>query len=198
MDTAGQGGEAWQKHPVLRAGQYWPPTTELKGQWRWFERYRTLYFPGFVTALAFCTKAWQFSLAVLAGDWAPCTQARMITDVCSAQMCTHLGSGETLGHLHQRSQGLHPWSLNISRLPSGSQGPSGGWDVRRSAWVRPLLQAGAAVSVHPDGWVDLCRSEGDAVSSRSNRQGSPGVSHAQSRSRSQPCMECSLDSAWPH
>lgn len=113
----GGGGEAWQKHPVLGAGQYRPPTTELKGQVRLFERSRTLYLLGFVTALAFCTKAWQFSLAVLAGDWAPCTQARVINDewcpgteeeqvpipVCSARTCTHPGSGETSGRLHQRS-----------------------------------------------------------------------------------------------
>lgn len=46
--------------------------------------------------------------------------------------------------------------------------------MRGSAWTRPLLQAGAAVSVHLDGWVDPCCSEGDAVSGRSNRQGSPG------------------------
>lgn len=197
MDIKGGGGEAWQKHPVLRAGQYWPPTTELKGQWRLFECSRTSYLLGFVTSSAFCTKAWQFSLAVLAGDWAPCTQVRVITDVCSAQICMHLGSGETLRHLHRRSQGPHPRSLNISTLPSGSQGPSGGWDMRGSAWTRPLLQAGATVSVHLDGWVDPCCSEGDAVSGRSNRQGSPGVPHAQSRSRSQPRMEHGLDSAWP-
>ena len=54
------------------------------------------------------------------------------------------------------------------------------------------------MSVHLDGWVDLCRSEGDAVGGRSNRQGSPGVPHAHSRSRLQLHMEHGLGSAWPH
>ena len=107
MDTAGGGGEAWKKHPVFGAGQYRPPTTELKGQGRLFERSRISYLLGFVIASAFCAKAWQFSLAVLASDWAPCTQARVISvewcpgteeeqvpvPVCSAQTCMYLGSG---------------------------------------------------------------------------------------------------------
>lgn len=70
--------------------------------------------------------------------------------------------------------------------------------MRGSAWAHPLLQARAAVSVHSDGWVDPYRSEGDAVGGRSNRQGSPGVPHARSRSCSQLHMEHGLDSAWPH
>lgn len=80
------------------------PTTELKGQGRLFERSRISYLLGFVTASAFCAKAWQVSPAVLAGDWAPCTQARVITRVVSR----HRGRASV--HPRLLSSDVHiPW-----------------------------------------------------------------------------------------
>ena len=150
MDTKGGGGEAWQKNPVLRAGQYWPPTTELKGQWRLFEHSRTSYLLGFVTSSAFCNKAWQFSLAVLAGDWAPCTQVRVITDVCSVLHAPWVGGNfkaltlEVPGTASQEPKYFHA----AIRQPGALR-----WLGRERVCLDTPPPAGWNSCISPPGWL---------------------------------------------
>lgn len=84
-----------------------------------------------------------------------------------AQVCTHLWSGEPFGPLQRRSQGPHHGSPNIPTLPSGGQGPpvAGNFEglpghALSCAWSSWPGSVGGA---HPDGRIDTCPSQGDAV-----------------------------------